>query len=111
MTQLTLKEARANAQQLVEFFDWLETRSYKMHVRVLLSRYRAYTPCAECDGARLKTDALLWRIRTSAGSLTSTTLVNATGGLSAPKLVSGNLLLFSLPKEGSSSCPSKNSTL
>ena len=46
------------------FFDWLETRSYKMHVRVLLSRYRAYTPCSVCDGARLKTDALLWRIGT-----------------------------------------------
>jgi excinuclease ABC subunit A len=46
------------------FFDWLETRSYKMHVRVLLSRYRAYTPCTECDGARLKTDALLWRLGT-----------------------------------------------
>ena len=44
------------------FFDWLETRSYKMHVRVLLSRYRAYTPCHVCDGARLKTDALLWRV-------------------------------------------------
>ncbi|HEY4213252.1 MAG TPA: hypothetical protein VGM84_17360 [Steroidobacteraceae bacterium] len=44
------------------FFDWLETRSYKMHVRVLLSRYRAYTPCTACEGARLKTDALLWRI-------------------------------------------------
>ena len=33
-----------------------------MHVRVLLSRYRAYTPCTACDGARLKTEALLWRI-------------------------------------------------
>ncbi len=29
------------------FFAWLETESYKMHVRVLLSRYRAYTPCAD----------------------------------------------------------------
>ena len=37
------------------FFAWLETRAYKMHVRVLLSRYRTYTPCAACDGARLKT--------------------------------------------------------
>ncbi len=46
------------------FFEWLETRSYKMHVRVLLSRYRAYTPCDACDGARLKTGALLWRIGT-----------------------------------------------
>ncbi len=44
------------------FFAWLETKSYKMHVRVLLSRYRAYTPCTACDGARLKTEALLWRV-------------------------------------------------
>jgi excinuclease ABC subunit A len=27
------------------FFEWLETKAYKMHIRVLLSRYRAYTPC------------------------------------------------------------------
>ncbi|MGH8285384.1 MAG: excinuclease ABC subunit UvrA, partial [Steroidobacteraceae bacterium] len=44
------------------FFAWLESRAYKMHVRVLLSRYRAYTPCDACDGARLKTEALLWRV-------------------------------------------------
>ena len=44
------------------FFEWLETKAYKMHVRVLLSRYRAYTPCTTCDGSRLKPDALLWRI-------------------------------------------------
>ena len=31
-------------------------------------------------------EALLWRVRTSVGELTSTTLINATGGLSAPKL-------------------------
>jgi excinuclease ABC subunit A len=44
------------------FFAWLETRAYRMHVRVLLSRYRAYTPCSACAGARLKTEGLLWRI-------------------------------------------------
>jgi len=44
------------------FFAWLETRSYRMHVRVLLSRYRAYTPCEACQGARLKTEGLLWRV-------------------------------------------------
>ena len=33
-----------------------------MHIRVLLSKYRAYTPCAACDGARLKPEALLWRL-------------------------------------------------
>src|SRR6266702_257679 len=44
------------------FFKWLETKAYKMHVRVLLSRYRAYTPCEDCGSARLKPDALLWRL-------------------------------------------------
>src|SRR5690349_18865536 len=44
------------------FFEWLETKAYKMHVRVLLSRYRAYTPCTACGGSRLKPEALLWKI-------------------------------------------------
>ena len=44
------------------FFVWLETKAYKMHIRVLLSRYRSYTECTSCRGARLKPDALLWRI-------------------------------------------------
>jgi excinuclease ABC subunit A len=44
------------------FFAWLETRAYKMHIRVLLSRYRSYTECSACGGARLKPEALLWRI-------------------------------------------------
>src|SRR6266568_3783155 len=47
---------------VARFFRWLETKAYKMHVRVLLSRYRAYTPCSVCAGARLKPDALLWRL-------------------------------------------------
>jgi excinuclease ABC subunit A len=32
------------------FFHWLETKTYKMHVRVFLSRYRAYRTCASCNG-------------------------------------------------------------
>ncbi|WP_353134370.1 excinuclease ABC subunit A [Limnohabitans sp.] len=44
------------------FFEYLETKSYKMHIRVLLSKYRSYTTCGTCAGARLKTDSLLWRI-------------------------------------------------
>jgi excinuclease ABC subunit A len=44
------------------FFAWLETKAYKMHIRVLLSRYRSYTECGACGGARLKPEALLWRI-------------------------------------------------
>jgi excinuclease ABC subunit A len=46
------------------FFDWLESRSYKMHVRVLLSRYRSYDQCPSCRGARLKPESLLWRVGT-----------------------------------------------
>ena len=44
------------------FFAYLETKSYKMHIRVLLSKYRSYTTCPVCAGARLKTDALIWRV-------------------------------------------------
>jgi excinuclease ABC subunit A len=44
------------------FFEWLESKAYKMHIRVLLSRYRSYTPCPACAGARLKPNALLWRV-------------------------------------------------
>jgi excinuclease ABC subunit A len=44
------------------FFRWLEGRSYKMHVRVMLSRYRRYQTCGSCAGTRLKPDALLFRV-------------------------------------------------
>jgi excinuclease ABC subunit A len=40
------------------FFDWLESKKYKLHVRVFLSRYRAYRPCAGCGGAKLRPEAL-----------------------------------------------------
>lgn len=39
------------------FFHMLEEKSYKMHYRVLLSRYRGYTRCSACKGARLRTSA------------------------------------------------------
>ena len=48
------------------FFGYLESKAYKMHIRVLLSKYRSYTPCQACGGARLKTEALLWRLGTKA---------------------------------------------
>jgi excinuclease ABC subunit A len=48
------------------FFGYLESKAYKMHIRVLLSKYRSYTPCEACGGARLKTEALLWRIGSKA---------------------------------------------
>ncbi len=43
------------------FFQWLEKNTYKMHVRVFLSRYRAYNPCPVCGGTRLQPEALCWR--------------------------------------------------
>jgi excinuclease ABC subunit A len=44
------------------FFKWLETKAYKMHIRVLLSKYRAYTECVACLGTRLKPEGLLWKV-------------------------------------------------
>lgn len=44
------------------FFKWQESRAYKMHVRVFLSRYRAYTECADCGGGRLKKEAYNYRV-------------------------------------------------
>ena len=44
------------------WFQWLETRTYKMHVRVLLARYRSYDPCSVCHGRRLNERALSYRV-------------------------------------------------
>jgi excinuclease ABC subunit A len=44
------------------FFDWLETKAYKMHVRIFLSRYRSYTTCSTCRGKRLQPEALCYKI-------------------------------------------------
>jgi excinuclease ABC subunit A len=40
-----------------DFFTYLETKKYKLHVRVFLSRYRGYTVCPDCRGSRLREDA------------------------------------------------------
>ena len=39
------------------FFNHLERKKYKLHVRVFLSRYRGYSVCSTCNGARLRTEA------------------------------------------------------
>ncbi|HEX8459193.1 MAG TPA: excinuclease ABC subunit UvrA [Pyrinomonadaceae bacterium] len=39
------------------FFAWLETKKYKLHVRVFLAKYRGYTRCPECGGGRLRQEA------------------------------------------------------
>jgi excinuclease ABC subunit A len=40
------------------FFEWMEGKRYKVHYRVFLSKYRAYTPCPVCHNTRLKEEAL-----------------------------------------------------
>jgi excinuclease ABC subunit A len=45
------------------YFKWLESKAYKMHVRVLLSRYRSYQTCPDCHGARFQPDSLLYRLQ------------------------------------------------
>ncbi len=45
-----------------DFFDELEQKRYKLHVRVFLSRYRSAVPCPACKGRRLNRDALSYRI-------------------------------------------------
>jgi excinuclease ABC subunit A len=39
------------------FFEWLDTKKYKLHIRVFLSKYRGYTRCPDCEGARLRQEA------------------------------------------------------
>ena len=43
------------------FFRWLEGTTYKMHVRVFLSRWRAYESCPKCHGRRFREESLFWR--------------------------------------------------
>ncbi len=49
------------------YFRWLESKAYKMHVRVLLSRYRSYKLCPSCQGRRFQPDSLLFRLPIPAG--------------------------------------------
>jgi excinuclease ABC subunit A len=49
---------KGNPASLDDFFRYLEGRTYKVHVRVLLARYRAYNLCPQCLGTRLQPEAL-----------------------------------------------------
>ena len=67
------------------FFSWLEKKTYKMHVRVFLSKFRDYFTCNQCNGTRLKNESLNWRWK----------------GLTLPSLYAQSVskLLETLPKE------------
>ena len=51
-------EGTADFCGIYDFFQWLEQRKYKMHIRVFLSKYRGYNLCQACSGKRLKSQAL-----------------------------------------------------
>jgi excinuclease ABC subunit A len=44
------------------FFNYLERKKYKLHVRVFLSRYRGYATCPDCGGTRLRPEARAVRV-------------------------------------------------
>ncbi len=62
VADLSAKERETLDEFISRFFDHLETKKYKMHVRVFLSRYRGYALCPECKGARLRKEALYVRV-------------------------------------------------
>ena len=54
---------RVDAFRVLRWFKWLETKVYKMHVRILLAKYRTYVTCAACAGTRFKPESLLTRFQ------------------------------------------------
>jgi excinuclease ABC subunit A len=57
-----LLEGGADFDGVKGFFEWLERKKYKLHVRVFLSRYRGYATCSDCGGTRLRAEARAVRI-------------------------------------------------
>ncbi|RJP21375.1 MAG: excinuclease ABC subunit UvrA [Candidatus Abyssobacteria bacterium SURF_5] len=47
---------------IIKFFEMLEKKKYKLHIRVLLSRFRSYVTCPKCNGDRLRPEALAVKI-------------------------------------------------
>lgn len=45
-----------------KYFEWLESKKYKIHVRVQLAKYRGYSMCHACEGSRLKPEALQFKV-------------------------------------------------
>ncbi|HUS07454.1 MAG TPA: excinuclease ABC subunit UvrA, partial [Bryobacteraceae bacterium] len=60
--ELTEPERTRLLKSIRAFFEEVETKKYKVHVRVFLSRYRGYAECPDCGGSRLRAEALYVRI-------------------------------------------------
>lgn len=52
--QKAILEGRGRWRGVRGFFKWLETKKYKLHVRVFLAKYRGYALCPDCHGGRLR---------------------------------------------------------
>ncbi len=61
-SDLTADEKEFVRKHIYRFFAEVEKKKYKVHVRVFISRYRAYTECPACRGARLRPEALWVRL-------------------------------------------------
>ncbi len=59
------------------FFEWMESKTYKMHVRVFLSRYRSYTKCRKCNGGRYQPETLNFKIPDGEGGWLTLPEVNS----------------------------------
>ncbi len=60
--QLAVVEGKGHWGGVRGFFEWLETKKYKLHIRVFLSKYRGYTLCPDCQGGRLRQEARVVRV-------------------------------------------------
>jgi excinuclease ABC subunit A len=55
--QRAITEGKGDWAGVRGFFEWLDTKKYKLHVRVFLSKYRGYALCPDCSGGRLRQEA------------------------------------------------------
>ena len=60
--ELRAEERAFLHEHIRKFFREVETKKYKVHVRVFMSRYRGYTTCPDCSGSRLRAEALYIRM-------------------------------------------------
>jgi excinuclease ABC subunit A len=83
-TQRLLWEGDKSFDGINDFFQYLEGKRYKLHVRVLLSRYRTPFECPRCHGSRLKPEARFVKIAgTDIQQVTSMTIEGAMGWLAS----------------------------
>ena len=85
------------------FFNWLERKKYKLHVRVFLSRYRGYATCPECSGTRLRPEARA--VRVAGRSITEITKLT----VKEARTFFSTLVLSELQAESRRENPGRNS--